>query len=206
MINERTVPLLNIGPIKRLEAPQGWKKTTARVSQPNHIQSPVLLFRPPDSEHDVEIGVFFRSRLESEADGKIFADLISAHADIISKEALQPAQIKDLVNILDLTGFNQYSFPQEISGYQPDFYLRSAELMPLNGKVVLRVVGDFMTAGDIDTYFCGIYIDADGSGRKIYEIFLRSNNKPAFVKALIAYKISLASISWNQTDRSALLT
>lgn len=188
--------LSNIGPIKQLTVPPSWEKMATSVALPNHMQLPVFIFRPRNAESLVEMGIFFRGRMESEKDGLMFRDLLLRHQDIREKTALMPQEIKDLVHVLDLTGFNQYSFPQEKSGYPPDFHLRSAELVPLNGKIVLKVVGDFVTTGVVDAYYYGIYIDADGSGRKVYEVFLRAGDKQEFMRSLTAYKAALSTISW----------
>lgn len=189
--------LSNIGPIKNLVAPPDWEKTCLRIPLPNHLQLPLFIFRPPVSKKDLEIGVFFRGRMETETDGRVFSSLIKRNQHISEKQTLTANEIKDLSPILDITGFNQYSFGNERSGFSPDFHLRSAELIPLNGKIVLKVVGDFLTDQNVDTYFYGIYIDADGTGRKIYEVFLRASDKEEFMQSLSEFKTMLDSISWN---------
>lgn len=188
--------LSNIGPIKHLTAPSFWQKTCLRVPLPNHMQLPLFIFRPPSSKKNLEIGVFFRGRMESDSDAHKFSSLLKRHQNIKDKQTLTHNEIKELASIFDIAGFNQYSFSSDKSGFPPDFRLRSAEIIPVNNRIVLRVVGDFLTEQTVDTYFCGIYIDADGTGKKVYEVFLKAGDKEEFLHSLPEFKAMLDSISW----------
>lgn len=190
-----------IGPLKSFTIHSSWKRCTYRIPGSGRPELPVISFQP-DHHPDTELGVFFRGRLESPEVGAKFATLLREH-QTSTKEItpLTPKQIAEITEVLDLTGFNQFAFPPAEYGCIPDFNLRSAEVKTPSNKPVLAVDGEFVAQGTTDTWYRGIYIDADGSGRKIYELFLRSANRDSFYKFLKHFNEAVASICWEETAK-----
>lgn len=190
-----------VGPFKSIALPSSWKRQTYRIAGSGRPELPVIAFYPIDTS-DTEMSVFFRGRLESEDNGRNFAELLHHHVKSGStRAALSPGQIKNLTEILDLAGFNQYSFSAEEHGFAPDFNLRSAELVTIDGKAIVSVTGEFCTNQQCDTWYTGCFVDADGSGRKVYEFFLRSTNRESFFKFLKNYNDAVASIEWQDNAK-----
>lgn len=195
----------NIGPIKTLRAPEKWKRVTVRVSQGSRMDLPVVLLVPEqESAARLEIGIFYRGRLESEEDGQYFHQLLEQHVKAIKPTALTPTQIKSLTRVLDLVGFNQYSYPTQMSGYMADFYLRTAQIHIINEKAVLRVDGEFKADNKTDVYYNSLFIDADNRGRKVYEIYLLSSDKDLYLRHLTVFKEMTESIEWQTLERSTI--
>ncbi|MBY0548552.1 MAG: hypothetical protein K2W95_14880 [Candidatus Obscuribacterales bacterium] len=190
-----------IGPLKSFTMPPSWKRCTYRIAGSGRPELPVISFQP-DNYPDTELGVFFRGRLESSEVGTKFAALLTDHRNSTRAiTPLTPKQIVELTEVLDLAGFNQFAFPPAEYGCVPDFNLRSAEVKTLGGKPVIVVDGEFVAQGTADTWYSGIYIDADGSGRKIYELFLRSANRESFFTFLKHFNEAVSSIRWEETAK-----
>ena len=165
---------------------------------------PVILLVPEDGSRAVEIGIFYRGRLESEPDGYIFHELLTQNSDSASSTALTPSQIKSLNRVLDLAGFNQYSYPMELSGYAADFFLRTAQVKVLNGRSLLKVDGEFRADMNPDSYYVSYFVDADNRGRKIYEIFMLGKDKESYLLTLPLFKDLMESIQWQTMDKQTL--
>ncbi|MBX9572123.1 MAG: hypothetical protein K2X77_24735 [Candidatus Obscuribacterales bacterium] len=191
----------NIGPIKSLRAPANWKRAAARIAQGSRMDLPVVLLVPEDGKQ-VEIGIFYRGRLESEEDGTYFHNLLEQNASTSHAVALTPGQIKALSKILDLAGFNQYSFPSHLSGYNADFHLRTAQILVINNRSVLKVDGEFKADLKADAFYGSIFVDADNRGRKIYEIFLLAADKETYLRTLPLFKEVTDSIEWQQLEKT----
>lgn len=193
--------ICNIGPIKSLRAPENWKRAAARIAQGSRMDLPVVLLVPDDGKQ-VEIGIFYRGRLESEEDGTYFHSLLEQHSTATQAVALTPGQIKSLSKILDLAGFNQYSFPSQMSGYNADFNLRTAQILVINDRTVLKVDGEFKADTKTDAYYGSVFVDADNRGRKIYEIFLLAADKDTYLRTLPLFKELTESIEWQTMEKT----
>lgn len=184
-----------IGPVKKMSIPNGWKRATYRIAGSGRPELPVVSFRPP-GDVAAEIGIFFRGRMESESTGRKFTEYLNSFVGP-GKRALIKEEIRELSEILDLAGFNQFSFPPEECGFVPDFRLLTAELEVVNGRVVLVVSGEFLERMDlIDTWYTTVFVDSDGSGRKIYELFYRASEQELYGQHLILFENALQSIEW----------
>lgn len=190
-----------IGPLKSFSLNSCWKRRTYRIAGSGRPELPVISFQP-ENHPDTELGVFFRGRLESVDAGAKFAALLREHQNAAREiTPLTPKQIAEITEILDLTGFNQYAFPPAEHGFVPDFNLRSAEVKTIGGKPLLVIDGEFLSQSTTSNWYSGIYIDADGSGRKVYELFLRSDSRESFFKFLKHFHDSVASIEWAETAK-----
>ncbi len=111
-----------------------------------------MICNKPNDEIDAEIALFFRGRLESEDTGRILVQLLSEHPGTDQRISLKTETIRELSEILDLAGFNQFSFPPETTSFVPDFCLQKAEVFPINHRPVLSVSGVFFqSTGAVDT-------------------------------------------------------
>ena len=192
--------ILDIGPFKKISVPPDWRRSTVKIPQANRGELPVLQLTMPGREEDLEIGIFYRGKLESEADGENFRALLQQHKSIDTAVTLTPGQIRSLSRILDLTGFNQYTFPRHLTGYNPDFQLRSAQVFVLNARPVLKIDGEFRAESLPDTFFAGIYVDADNNGRKIYELYFKASERDFFLKGMGTFRKVAESIEWAATE------
>lgn len=165
---------------------------------------PVIQFVPEDNSKQVEIGIFYRGRLENETEGQLFHNLLQENSNVATPVALSPGQIKSLCSVLDLTGFNQYSYPPAMSGYAADFHLRSAQILLLNGRAVLKVDGEFRADQKPDSYYGTYYVDADNKGRKIYEIYLQSSDRDTYLRTLPVFNEITSSIEWQTIEKTTL--
>jgi hypothetical protein len=188
--------ITDIGPFKKLSTPPEWRRKTLRLPQTNRSDLPVVQLVIPGMEEDLEIGIFYRGKLESQADGENFHALLEMNREIAAAVALSPGEIRSLTRVLNLAGFNQYSFPRHITGYNPDFQLRTAQVLLLNGRPVLKVDGEFKADISTDTYFACVFVEADEGGRMIYELYLRASNKDTYLRALPAFRLIAESIEW----------
>lgn len=192
--------ILDIGPFKKISVPPDWRRSTIKIPQAGRGELPIVQLTMPGREDDLEIGIFYRGKLESEADGENFHALLDQHKSSQTATTLTPGQIRSLSRILDLTGFNQYTFPRHLTGYNPDFQLRSAQVLLLSGRPVLKIDGEFRAESLADTFYGGIYVDADGKGRKVYELYLRAVEKEFFQKGILTFRRMAESIEWAALD------
>ncbi|MBX9721156.1 MAG: hypothetical protein K2X81_07170 [Candidatus Obscuribacterales bacterium] len=190
--------ITEIGPFKRIVVPDEWKRTGIRVPQANRQELPVVKLVLPELEDKLEIGIFYRGRLESEADGENFRALLNQYKTVTEPASLGPGQIRSLQRILNLAGFNQYSFPRHMTGYSADFQLRTAQVLVINGRPVLRVDGEFKADQAADTFYECLYVEAGNKGRKIYELYLRAADRHNYMQALTVFRHMCTTIGWNQ--------
>ncbi len=186
-----------IGPFKRISVPPEWKRCGIRIPQANRQELPVVKLFIPELEDRLEIGILYRGRLESESDGENFHALLELYKTTTEPVSLGPGQIRSLQRVLNLAGFNQYSFPRHVSGYSADFQLRTAQVLVLNGRPVLRVDGEFKADQAPDTFYECVFVDADNKGRKIYELYLRATDKLNYLRALLTFRKLSETIDWN---------
>lgn len=188
--------ITDIGPFKKIVVPPGWRRNMIRIPQGNNMELPLIQLTLPGKEDLVEIGIFYRGRLESAEDGENFHLLLERHKETQAPVALSPGQIKSLARIMDTTGFNQYAFPHHLTGYNSDFQLRTAQVVNLRGKAVLRVDGEFKIDTTPDAHYGCLYVEADETGRKVYELYLRACDKKNYMYALGAFNQIAESVEW----------
>lgn len=190
----------DIGPFKKITAPPQWQRRTLKLPQANRSELPVLQLVLPGKEEELEIGIFYRGKLETEEDGENFHALLEQYQYVDSPVSLSPGQIRSLSRILALAGFNQYSFPRHLTGYNPDFTLKTAQVFLLNGKPVLKVDGEFKADTEADMHFGCIYVEADTKGRKVYELYVQATNRDVYLRALPSFKMITDSIVWAENS------
>ena len=188
--------ITDIGPFKKITVPPDWRRNTLRVPQANRMELPIIQLTMPGKEQEMEIGIFYRGKLESEDDGENFHALLLQHREAEQAVTLSPGQIRSLSRVLDLAGFNQYTYPRHLTGYSPDFFLKTAQVIVINGKPVLKVDGEFRDEDKTDTFYGGLFVEADDSGRKIYELYLRVTAKELHLKGIQFFRRMAESIEW----------
>ncbi len=188
--------ITDIGPFKKITVPPDWRRNTLRVPQSNRMELPIIQLTMPGKEQEMEIGIFYRGKLESEDDGENFHALLLQHREAEQAVTLSPGQIRSLSRVLDLAGFNQYTYPRHLTGYSPDFFLKTAQVIVINGKAVLKVDGEFRDEDKTDTFYGGLFVEADESGRKIYELYLRVTAKEMHLKGIQFFRRMAESIEW----------
>jgi hypothetical protein len=188
--------ITDIGPFRKLSYPPEWRRKTLRLPQTNRSDLPVVQLILPGKEDELEIGIFYRGKLETKEDGVNFHALLEMNKDAESPVALSPGEIRSLTRILNLAGFNQYSFPRHLTGYNPDFQLRTAQVFLLNGRPVLKVDGEFKADISTDTYFACVFVEADDTGRRVYELYLKAGEKESYSRALPVFRQIAESIEW----------
>lgn len=188
--------ITDIGPFKKITIPPDWRRNTLRVPQANRMELPIIQLTMPGKEQEMEIGIFYRGKLESEDDGENFHALLLQNKEAEHAVTLSPGQIRSLSRILDLAGFNQYTFPRHLTGYSPDFYLKTAQVLVINGKPVLKVDGEFRDEDKTDTYYGGLFVEADDTGRKVYELYLRVTAKEMHLRGIQHFRRMAESIEW----------
>ena len=186
----------DIGPFKKITVPAEWRRTTVKIPQANRMELPIIQLTMPGRELDLEMGIFYRGKLESEDDGENFHALLLQHREIQTAVTLTPGQIRSLSRILDLAGFNQYTFPRHLTGYSPDFYLKSAQVIVINGRAVLKIDGEFQNEEKIDCYYNGLFVEADDTGRKVYEMYLKVVEKEFHLRGLQTFRRMAETIEW----------
>lgn len=145
-----------------------------------------------------QISVFYRGQPEDKESGDKFHQLLAANRDLKVPKVLTPAQIGALSATLGyVVGDNQYRpSPNPLAG-PPKFQLSSATLMPLNGKTVLAAEGAVLDrSGKPVSYISEIFIDSDGTGRNVHEVFLQADNREEFDKNRPAFQTAIHSLEW----------
>jgi hypothetical protein len=192
----------NQGPIAELSMPSSWLMHTEEFrgyGQRTLIQLvPIRQSDQPD--WNTTISVFYRGFPVSDAGAASFNQLLAQLKPGTSSKLLFGDSLKDLTEILGDTtaGDNQYTNPvQPGSDNVPMFFVQSAQLADLNGRTVLAVEGYFTTeTGEPLRYFSGVFIDTDGTGAVIHEVFLQSKSKDDMMMQKSVYRNALKSIKW----------
>ena len=111
---------------------------------------------------------------------------------------MKPQEIITLAPILRQAGKNQYMIDQDADPtVLPAFMLASAKLMQLNGRKVVSAWGNFHLSNEGNgSEFFGIYIDRNGDGAEVWEVFFQANDKIKFLLFLEDFEAALKSIVW----------
>lgn len=145
------MPINNHGQIKSMSMPSGWTEQSSTSSSGGGIGSRSFRVFNPQDNKDVEITLFYRGLPISEDAGNNFKKILHEPAHKLSKEELE--QLDDVLSEL---------------GNPAVVDLFSVATEDLNGKRVLRIAGEYKKK---QNRFDEIFIDADGSGRAIQEIY-----------------------------------
>jgi hypothetical protein len=190
------------GPIAELSVPSSWVMHTEEFrsyGQRSLVQ--LLPLRQSDQlDWNTTISVFYRGFPVSEAGAARFHQLLKQILPNQAPKFVFGDTLKDLAEILGDTtvGDNQYTNPPRPgSDMLPLFFLQTAQIADLNGRIILSIEGYFTKEnGDPLRYFSGIFIDTDGSGAIIHEVFLQAKSKDEMMMQKSVYRNALKSIKW----------
>lgn len=172
-IKPPTEQLNEHGQIKHMEMPGGWlagPDYSKRLHSASYQE-----FHPPGQE-DCQLGFYYRGRRTSASAGETFTKTLEE-----APHHLSGAEYASLQEIVRDKAKNS------------DFTLKDARTEDLNGKRVLVVEGRYNgNQNDVKH----IFVDADGSGTAVQEIFFQAP-KEKFGKFIKAAERSMETISWN---------
>jgi len=138
----------NLGQIKFMSLPPDWAED--RRIAAIRANSFLTWFHPP-GDGDITIGFFFRGKRAGRLASRNFHELLS-----LPPHSLKPAELQSLDEVLD------------DSADPAEFTMESAATEWLNRRHVLVVQGVYIRAAQQSRT---IYIDADGTGSAIQEIY-----------------------------------
>jgi len=173
--------------------PETWKSSSG-----DRGTMKMTIFSSPKDSADLVL--FDRGAPLSDLSAKAFNKLLSENANLTKPKELLPTEIKNLANVMGGTtiGDNQYTNTvKPPDPRSPVFHILSAHLMPLNGRTVLEVQGNFVSeTGAKGKEFNGIFIPGGKDGERVKEFFLQADNLTDATIHQKEYKQSLQSIKW----------
>lgn len=167
--------IVDLGQIEKMVFPSGW---VAGEPQPNPgIGTRSYREVYPQDAKDASIGFFYRGLPVSDAAAAAFRAVLEKPTHFVT-----PPEMRSIKEILSLkTPVDSEQFKCVI-----------AKTIDFNGRRVLMVEGRYPDSGD---EIQEIYVDADGSGRFIQEIFYQAP-KDLYFRYLAQAKNALQSIAW----------
>jgi len=144
----------NQGQIDSIDFPEGW---VAGKPQPNPgigARSYREVFRKDNP--DTSVSFFYRGLPINDQSAHNFRDVLSKPPHALSEQ--EKESLKDVLSTKTPVGSDQ-------------FKMTDARVEDLNGKKVLVVEGQYTKSGD---KIHAVYVDADGTGRVVQEIFYQS--------------------------------
>jgi hypothetical protein len=164
------------GQIRKITLPKGWDQTFTEphTGIGNRAYNEVRLH----SDKSVAMSFFYRGdSLRDENQARSFQEILRGQPHMLT-----PKEISSIPEVL------------QDKAKQSDFAILSARTQNISGKNVLIVEGRYKALQQ-DSYH--MYIDSDGSGRHVQEVFYQAP-KDKFASHLRAAKESLNSIRWKE--------
>ncbi len=196
--NQPTPPeITDFGSLKRVIGPPTWVKVEEQLGGIGARQS--QLFHPPETA-DVYINAFYRGLPIDKNGADYFGKLLTSSVPAGTTFPLTPEQIRALHVVLGLNtvGDNQFTNnePKGNRNY-PVFHLASAELVPLNGRTVLRAVGNFQNENGLPgNEYAGILFPSKTQPDEIEEIFFQAPTRGKYLRYLNAFEQTLKTVEW----------
>lgn len=160
------------GQIRRLTGPAGWEAgqpPTGREHGPSYREL------HPAGDKDCQLGFYYRGKRCSEAGAKAFKDVLDKPA-----HELTPAELRSVREIV------------RDKANTEDFEVKSAKTEELNGKKTMILEGRYKQNQNDARH---LFIDADGTGSSVQEIFFQAP-KDKYPKYAPAAEQSIKSIQW----------
>ncbi len=169
--------IVSQGQVAEMTLPSGWQegRTEGAVSGTSSYRE-----FTPENEKDVKVCFFFRGRRMSKDASEAFSKLLKEPAHMLKEDeakALFNPPIKELLRDKAIPG---------------GFNLESAKTEVINGKKVLVLEGFFP---GIQERTRAMYIDADGTGSAVQEVFYQAP-KDKFMKHQPSANAAFKSIKW----------
>ncbi|MBX9568683.1 MAG: hypothetical protein K2X77_07290 [Candidatus Obscuribacterales bacterium] len=167
--------LTNLGQIDSMELPSGWVSGKPHVSgeAPEHAAT-YQEFHPPGDD-DCQLGFYYRGRRVSKLAGETFHKILKQPEHVLTHA--------------------EFDLLAEIIGDKinpADFHTASPRTKLIDGKMVLVVDGRYK---ELDHDNSHMYVDSDGTGTAIQEIFFQAPVKK-FAKYEQAAHKAMLSIRW----------
>jgi hypothetical protein len=196
MAMEKTAEIKDFGPLKSINAPPGWvlaeesgRGMSATVSK--------TFAPPPPNESDAAITVFYRGQPVTDAAAQTFRKVLDTKP---AGRELTGDEIKTLADAMGYSNAGDNQFTNDAAKgtrEYPVFHVATAVVSNLKGKTVLEVEGTFQDQNGMPTTeYRGFFIDSDGSGRVINEIFYQSRTKGKFMKYRPDFDKALKTLVW----------
>lgn len=144
--------ITNLGQLKKMDMPPGWEEGPDYTKRQHSASYHEF---HPNGEPECQLGFYYRGRRTSEAAGRNFHNILERPA-----HALSEGEYMSLKEVL-----------RDKANQPEDFMVRAARTEDLNGRRVLVVEGRY-TGNQNDTKH--IFIDTDGSGTAVQEIFFQA--------------------------------
>lgn len=178
--------LQNIGVISDVTLPDDWyERADKKGAGSGRTFS-------PEATPEAEIVFFPRIVPLDEASRKVFLHLLNqGEIDELSSD-----QILALRTVMGVAtaGDNQITnsgAPGTLDG--PVFHLENARTVDINGKIVLRVTGNYTTNGKS---FNGIFFPAGAEGKIVEELFLQTTRNESIENYLTLFEKVLSTVGW----------
>lgn len=168
----KTSSIVSIGQVDTLKIPPGWKE--GKAAKPAGGASLLREFHPADNQ-EVKLCFFYRGTRISDTTGKKFHKVIEHPPHILSS-----SEVESLREIL-----REKANPAV-------FKAAAAKTEDIDGKRVLIVEGRYSKT---DTETRTIFVDSDGSGTAVQEIFYQAP-KADYARHLQVASNALKSIRW----------
>ena len=179
---------------KSITLPSGWSREEKVLGGHRTMTT----FSSPTD--DAQLSLYDRGLKVRDQSAKYFTQLLSDSASITGPKVLLPQQIRDLADVMGMANAgdnqftNSYTYPDPKS---PAFHLSSAQMVPLNGHVVLEVQGNYFDqSGKPGMQYRGIFVSTGSDGATVKEFFLQAKSSESFAKHQKEYREALNSIKW----------
>lgn len=167
-----SLEVTDLGQISKMELPPGWEEG---LDEQSRQHAATYRHYHPVGEPECQIGFYYRGRRTSDAAGRHFLDVLNKPPHKLTRQEFD--SLGDVVR--------DKSEPE-------DFQVTNVRTIDISGKVVLLVEGRYK---DIQQDSKHIFIDADGSGTAVQEIFFQAPKERFPVYAKLAEQ-SMKSIQW----------
>lgn len=162
------------GQVKRITFPPGWEEGSSDAGA--QIGSRSFRQVNPDRREDVSVCFFYRGLPVDAEAGKNFHAILGKPPHVLERK-----EMESIDRVLQIkTPLNKF------------FDIIACHTIELNGKRVLVVEGRYPESGD---HILEMYIDADGTGRVIQEIYYQAP-KQDYGRYLRAVQSTFETIAW----------
>lgn len=185
--------VIDIGPIKRIAFPSDWLAD----SELNTGLMKMLCVHPP-AHSDIEITFFQKMQGVNESAIRDFREILMLGEHKIVESG---QELLKLAPIMGNAGNNQWS--NKNSGRRgPNFRFSSGEIVPIQGRPVLKVKGSFMEpeTKQLQNEYCGIFIDSGAENNIVHEVYLQVPSNYGFFQFeqyLKVFTDALSTLTWS---------
>ena len=177
-----------------ISLPDSWNRASAQGGG----RAQITVFTSPDGT--AQMFLFDRGIPVKKESATALKKLLSDNANLTRARELAPREIRKLSDVLGVTtiGDNQFVNPLKQPGPKAAvFHIFTAQLIPVNGKPVLEVQGNFFDdTGKKNKEYRGIFVSSGVDGATIKEFFVQAKNIVNLARHSREYRRALQSIKW----------